>query len=54
MEFFEKFETLSLIQNKLLPPSSIIGEIYKDYDDEDGFLYIEFCEENTFGDYSHP
>jgi GABA(A) receptor-associated protein len=42
------------IQNKLLPPSSIIGEIYKDYDDEDGFLYIEFCEENTFGDYSHP
>ena len=37
------------IQNKLLPPSSVIGEIYKDYGDEDGFLYIEFCEENTFG-----
>ena len=37
------------INNKLFPITSIIGDIYKDHRDEDGFLYIEFCEESTFG-----
>ena len=37
------------INNKLFPMSSPIGNIYDSDKDEDGFLYIEFCEESTFG-----
>lgn len=37
------------IKNKIFPITSLIGEIYKENADEDGFLYIEFCEESTFG-----
>ncbi len=40
------------INNKVFPITSLIGNIYKENADEDGFLYIEFCEENTFGYYS--
>jgi GABA(A) receptor-associated protein len=37
------------VNNKLFPIISVIGDIYKEHCDEDGFLYIEFCEESTFG-----
>jgi GABA(A) receptor-associated protein len=37
------------INNKVFPITSLIGNIYKENADEDGFLYIEFCEESTFG-----
>ena len=37
------------IKNKIFPITSLIGEIYKENADEDGFLYIEFCEESTYG-----
>lgn len=37
------------INNKIFPITSPIGNIYKEQVDEDGFLYIEFCEESTFG-----
>jgi GABA(A) receptor-associated protein len=37
------------INNKIFPITSSIGNIYKEHADEDGFLYIEFCEESTFG-----
>lgn len=37
------------INNKLFPITTPIGDIYKENRDEDGFLYIEFCEESTFG-----
>jgi GABA(A) receptor-associated protein len=37
------------INNKLFPMSSLLGTIYESHKDEDGFLYIEFCEESTFG-----
>ena len=37
------------INNKVFPITSLIGDIYKNNADEDGFLYIEFCEESTFG-----
>jgi GABA(A) receptor-associated protein len=37
------------INNKIFPITTIIGNIYKDEVDDDGFLYIEFCEESTFG-----
>jgi GABA(A) receptor-associated protein len=37
------------VKNKIFPITSPIGNIYKEHADEDGFLYIEFCEESTFG-----
>ena len=37
------------INNKIFPITSSVGNIYKEHADEDGFLYIEFCEESTFG-----
>jgi len=37
------------INNKIFPITTPIGTIYKSEADEDGFLYIEFCEESTFG-----
>lgn len=37
------------INNKIYPITSSIGSIYKENTDADGFLYIEFCEESTFG-----
>jgi len=37
------------INNKVFPITSLIGNIYKENADEDGFLYIELCEESTFG-----
>ena len=39
------------VKNKLFPMTTLIGEIYKEHCDEDGFLYIEFCEESTFGNF---
>lgn len=41
------------INNKIFPITSLIGDIYKDNADDDGFLYIEFCEESTFGSIPH-
>ena len=37
------------INNRLFPMTSPLCNLYDEYGDEDGFLYIEFCEENTFG-----
>lgn len=37
------------INNKLFPITSMIGPIYDDHKDTDGFLYITYCQENTFG-----
>jgi len=33
----------------LMPSSAIIQELYEKNKDEDGFLYISFSSENTFG-----
>ena len=39
-----------LINEKNILPSNIeMINIYKDYKDDDGFLYISYCSENTFG-----
>ena len=36
--------------NKIMPPTSqYINELYKEHKDIDGFLYIEFTDENAFG-----
>lgn len=33
-----------------IPPSiSLIGELYENYKHSDGFLYVEYSAENTFG-----
>ena len=38
------------INNNTVPAtSSTIASIYEEYKDEDGFLYITYCNENEFG-----
>jgi GABA(A) receptor-associated protein len=37
------------INNKIFPITSLIGPIYDSNKDSDGFLYITYCQENTFG-----
>ena len=37
------------INNTLPPTSSLVGQIYNEKADEDGFLYINYSSENTFG-----
>jgi GABA(A) receptor-associated protein len=37
------------VNNTLPPTSSEIGQIYTQYKDPDGFLYITYSGENTFG-----
>jgi len=38
-----------LVNNKVPPVSFSMSHIYDKYQDEDGFLYIKYCEEATFG-----
>lgn len=43
-------KALFLFCNKVVPTSSVtMGEIYVEHKDEDGFLYIQYSGENTFG-----
>ena len=37
------------IDNTLPPASELISSIYTKYKDEDGFLYVKYSGENTFG-----
>lgn len=37
------------INNKFMPVTSMIGQIYSQERDADGFLYIEYAKENVFG-----
>ncbi len=37
------------INGFILPTNSIVGHIYYDYKDKDGFLYVTYTKENTFG-----
>lgn len=38
------------LSNNMLPTNStLMGNIYDQHKDEDGFLYITYCAENTFG-----
>ena len=38
------------IDDKTLPTTSTtISNLYRDHKDKDGFLYLTYCEENTFG-----
>lgn len=38
-----------MIDRRLCPSNTPIGSIYEDYKDEDGFLYVTYTSENTFG-----
>jgi GABA(A) receptor-associated protein len=37
------------INNKIYPITSVIGQLYDTHKNEDGFLYITYCQESTFG-----
>ena len=37
------------INNQLPPSNALLSNIYNDFQDEDGFLYITYTNENTFG-----
>lgn len=37
------------INNKIYPITSMIGPIYDANKDDDGFLYVSYCQESTFG-----
>ena len=37
------------INEKLMSSNRLIGEIYENNKEEDGFLYVYICSENTFG-----
>ena len=37
------------INNKIYPITSLIGPVYDSNKDSDGFLYVTYCQENTFG-----
>jgi GABA(A) receptor-associated protein len=41
------------INNRIYPITSLIGAIYDENKDSDGFLYITYCQENTFGSGAH-
>ena len=43
-------EAIFLFVNEALPPSSaLVSQLYKQHADEDGFLYIQYSGENSFG-----
>ena len=43
-------KSIFLFANDSMPPTgSIIGQIYQNNKDEDGFLYFKYAGENTFG-----
>ena len=37
------------IRNIIPPTSALVGELFHEHKDEDGFLYISYSGENTFG-----
>ena len=37
------------IKNKIYPVSAMVGTIYDTNKDPDGFLYVTYCQESTFG-----
>ena len=39
------------INNKIYPITSLVGAIYDTNKDADGFLYVTYCQESTFGSF---
>ena len=43
-------QALFIYVNNILPPTGeLISQIYNNYSDPDGFLYVQYSGENTFG-----
>jgi GABA(A) receptor-associated protein len=43
-------KALFLFVNGTIPPTtSLINEVYNRHKDDDGYLYISYAQENTFG-----
>jgi GABA(A) receptor-associated protein len=38
-----------IIANNIFSSSTMLGPLYDFYKDKDGFLYVQYCKENTFG-----
>jgi GABA(A) receptor-associated protein len=49
MKLSPEFSIFLLVDGYVPASGSMIGELYDEYKDDDGFLYIEYCQENTFG-----
>ncbi len=46
----DQTKALFIFINNILPPtSSLVSQIYDEKKDEDGFLYVTYSSENTFG-----
>ena len=39
------------INNRIFPITTVIGTLYDEEKNKDGFLYVTYCQENTFGNY---
>lgn len=49
----ESDQALFLFVKGALPTTGVLlRELYSEYKDADGFLYVEYCGENVFGSYS--
>jgi GABA(A) receptor-associated protein len=49
MHFHAEEALFLLINNRIVSSSTLIGTIYHQEKDEDGFLYVKYTKENTFG-----
>eukprot|EP00842_Homolaphlyctis_polyrhiza_P005559 jgi/Hompol1/6003/HPOL_004785-RA len=48
-------KAIFIFVNNVLPPAaSLLSEVYSQHKDEDGFLYIIYSSENTFGTDADP
>lgn len=43
-------QTIYFTVNGFMPSTSVfLSDLYQKYKDEDGFIYIQYCDENVFG-----
>lgn len=49
MKLSPEFAIFLLVDGHVPASASMMGELYDEYKDDDGFLYVEYCQENTFG-----
>ena len=49
MELSSNSALFAFVNNTIPPSSSLLSDIYEQHKDEDGFLYITYSGEQTFG-----
>lgn len=49
IELAEEQSILFFVNNSIPMMTSLVSEIYKQHKHKDGFLYIKYAQENTFG-----